>query len=152
MEDVDGYGMQMMIFPLERFRHVPRPDQFALGVIDPAVIRAGELSGIAGFIQADHRSAVAADVGERPNLAILPAHDDCGLVGHVENLEIPRLCDFRLVPGTDPVPHDDLIQFEPVDLGIDIESLLQRPAGSLAGNEFANGSVVLHDGAGSGRK
>src|SRR5690606_40297752 len=53
---------------------------------------------------------------------------------------------LRDMPGEKPVLREDPVQLELVDLGVCVETLLQRPAGLLAGNKFRNASLVLHVG------
>ena len=88
--------------------------------VGPAVIGAGDARAAgAGAVQ-QTRTAMAADIGEGPDHAVLAAHDDDGIAHHVERGEGARL--LQLVDVADELPGrpDQRLVFERRQLGVEI--------------------------------
>ena len=78
---------------------------------------------------------MAADVGKRPQVAILIAHDDGGLARDVDDLEVPNPWQLGDMTGQEPVAINDALEFELVDAGIGVKRLGQRVTGRLGADE-----------------
>ncbi len=144
MNIVDGYRVEAVVFAPEVGRHVAGANQLTFGAVYPTVIRTGELAGVTALLETYQGTAVPANIRECANHVILAADDDRRLVRNFDDLEIARLGELRHVSGKDPVAHDDPVEFQLVDLWIGIKALLERPAGFLADDQFADGPVILH--------
>jgi leucyl aminopeptidase len=83
-----GHLVEAVRIPVEIFRHVACTDELAVGVIDPAVVRAGELACIAVCFETNEGAAVTAHVRERPDRAVLTAHDDCRFTADLHDFEV----------------------------------------------------------------
>jgi hypothetical protein len=75
-------------------------------------------AGIATWLQAEARSAVATDVEEGTQLAVAPAHDKHALPGQLDSLEVSR--GGECIGAADTGPHltEEALLFARVDLGI----------------------------------
>ena len=134
--------MEAVCFFVEVLPHRPRADQFPVEVVRPAVVRAFEFSLVATVFQADERSTMPADIGECPDFSVFTPHDDGGLVCQAEYQVVARVRDLRGMAGQDPVPRDDTIQLQLIDLGIGIKALIECPARLLAGDQVCDGCIV----------
>ena len=112
------------------------PDELALEVVDPGVVRALEPDGLAARLLDDRRPAVAADVEERPQLAVATAGDEQRLVVDLRREVRPGGRRVLLPPDDDPVAAEPLLPLELVD-----RRVVVRPAGQQRG-----GPVRLADG------
>ena len=84
---------------------------------------------------------MATDVGERRQFAVRTADDNCRLVSNPQNFEVTGLRELGYVSGQYPVAHDDFVDLERIDFGIDIEALIERVTGFVCGDEFADRHV-----------
>ena len=146
MDRIHGYGMQAVAIPIEVLWHVPGGNQFAIGVVHPAVIRAGKLVCVALFLEAYERAAMSADVRKRLDTTVFAANDDRGFTGNVEHLEVARLGQLRLMPCEYPVAGYDSLEFQLVDFRVRVKTLIQRIPGLLCCNQLFNRPriIVVH--------
>ena len=79
-----------------------------------------------------------AHIGECPQLPVLAANDDRGLVRDVEHLEIAGVRQLRLVTGYDPVSCDHPLQFQFVYRRVGVEALREREARSMFADQACN--------------
>ncbi len=143
--------LQAMARAVEVRGHETRRLQAAVEPVGPAMIGAGEGFSLARGFPADARAAMPAHVHERAENAILAAHEDRGLAGDLDQLEIAGVRQAALVAGAEPVAHQHALDIAAEDLGIAVERLLQRMPRGLSRDQrrdlrirlaFPNAAVV----------
>ena len=130
-----------------RLLHVGRAHQLALEVVEPAMVGAAELLGVARAA-GDLDAAVPADVGECADIAVIVAGDDDRLVHDPERHVVARILDLLHATDAEPVLHEDLFLLELVDLrrGIDVARQVPRLVQCVAGP----GKIAVARGEGFG--
>ncbi len=96
------------------------PDQTAIGVVTPAMERAGEHQCIAVVIAAHLHTAMAARVQKDMDIAPAIAAQDDLLFTHARDDEVAGLVDLTLMPDEQPGTREDLLQLLLVDALIDV--------------------------------
>ena len=107
--------------------HVGGPGQAAGEVVDPAVIRALERARVAAAL-GDLHAPVRAHVVEGRELAGISTGDGDGLAGDAHREVIARPRQLLDAAGVEPVPHEEALDVEPVELRRGVEC-----AGRMAG-------------------
>src|SRR5262249_51523240 len=75
------------------------------------------------------------DVDERPERAVLAAHEDRGLSCDLDELEIAGLGQAALMARAEPVAHDHAIDVPAEDVGIAVERLVERVSRGTLGDQ-----------------
>ena len=91
-------------------------DQFAVGAVAPAVVRAGENRRRALVVAAHLHAAVATRIEEDMDFARPVAAQNHRFLTHARHKEIPRLRDLALVADEQPRAGKEPLQLFPVDL------------------------------------
>ena len=107
--------------------HVGRADQAAVEGVCPGVV--GALDGAlqaAGGVVAEPRAAVPADVVEAAQLALLGAHHDHALAGHVDRHEVAGLVQALVAAGVEPGAREHPLALEVEHLGGVVVAARQR--------------------------
>ena len=138
----------VFLVPAHRLVHAWCADQFSFQVVEPAVVRAGELLGVARLLRNGH-AAMSATVHEGVQLARLVARHDERLVDDAESQVVAGLFDF-LDPGDrQPVLEEDLLLLDLVHLGrcVEVPRQVSRLVQGLAGFLDAVGRAIacIHD-------
>ena len=94
------------------------PDEFAVRVVGPGVVRTGEPLGVAPVGAADPHAPVPATVDQGVQRAVQAAGDDDGLLAHIGGEEIAGLRNLALVAEEHPGALEDALLLRGVDLGI----------------------------------
>jgi hypothetical protein len=99
------------------------------------MVRANETLRVPAFLAAYQRSAMAADIIERPNSPVFRAdhHDRIGI--HSQSEIIPRVGNLARVPGEKPSSAPNPREVEPIDFVVEIKFARQRRAGTAFGEE-----------------
>jgi hypothetical protein len=105
-----------------------RRDQLAVEIVGPAVIGADELAGMAMLVVADARAAMAAEIVEGADLAVLAAHHDDHLRADPPGEVVAALWDRAGVAGEQPAAVEDVAQVRLEHLGRGVEGALERAA------------------------
>ena len=99
---------------------------------------------MAGRPAAHARAAVAADVVERAQLAVLTAHDRDGVGGDLERDPVAGLGQLAAVAGEQPAPTPNASELEREDLRVEVQAGGQRVAFGPRGHELPGSGVVHH--------
>ena len=90
-------------------------DECSVQVVAPGVVRALEDGlGLAACVVAEHGPAVAADVVERAELAVVVARDQDALSRDVDGEELSRVSDLLGASGVDPLLVPELLLLDGV--------------------------------------
>ena len=93
------------------FLHVGRPNEPSLQVVEPTVVGARKLLGVA-LARRDLDAAMSADVREGVELAVLVARDDDRLADDVEGQVVARFLELLLTPDEEPILHVHVLFLE----------------------------------------
>ena len=85
---------------------------------------------------------MTAHVGKAFQLTVRAAHDDGRFFCNLEDLEIARLRQFRLMSSEDPVAIDDALNLEFVDLRVGIETLVERESPASGMQSIRRCSII----------
>ena len=130
--DVEMHRDESEVLPVQRLvaGDIGSADEATVQRVGPGVVDALDGgAGVATRLQAEARSAVSADVEERAQLAIAPAHDQHALPGQLDGLEVARR--GQRVGAADTGPH--LTEQALLLACVDVGSWKYRP-GSVVSN------------------
>jgi hypothetical protein len=122
---VPAHARQLALLHVEPggVAHVRRADQLPVEVVEPVVIRAGELLGVADPLRRDLGAAVQAEVGERVDFPGLVARDDDRFVEDVQRHVIAGVRDLVETADHQPVLHEQAFLFEFQHLGVAVQAV-----------------------------
>ena len=129
-EDLDAGRHEAELRLVEAREPAPlgHADQAAVGAVGPAVVRAADRLAAVAAALAQAGRAVAADVAEGAQLALLVADDQRGLGADLRGDEAARLGHVGDVPGELPGAREDRLLLAQRRLRVHVEAGVQRGA------------------------
>lgn len=83
------------------------------------------------------------NIGEPFEVSIFAAHDNGGLTRDVEDSEVAWLRKLRHMTRKDPIAIDNAFDFQLIDIGVRVKTLIQGIPRLLIRDEFDNRTSVL---------
>ena len=123
-------GLEPKLRFVEPAVHLAGADQASVQIVGPLMIGADEPLRCALFCGANSRAAMPARIVERVDRPVTPPQDDDRIVANLHREIVARSRDLAVMAGKHPVPGEDRLEIETVEIGVGIKFPVEAHAGA----------------------
>src|SRR5208282_3889704 len=123
-------GLEPKLRFVEPAVHLAGADQASVQIVGPLMIGADEPLRCALFCGANSRAAMPARIVERVDRPVAPPQDDDRIVANLHREIVARSRDLAVMAGKHPVPGEDRLEIETVEIGVGIKFPVEAHAGA----------------------